>query len=407
MNLPFYIAKRYFRSKKKKTFINIISIISMLVVAVGTMALIIVLSVFNGLEDLIRSLYNTFDAELRIVAEKGKTFELTPELLQLVQTTEGVEIITEVVEDNALIRYQDAEKVVKIKGVGPNFMEQGRMQGARVEGELSLQKGETPVAILGAGVRNALSVSLENDFYVLRVYYPRNVRPGTLDPSKYYVQQNIKPGAVFSIEKQYDDNYVFVPLDFALKLFDYGNKRSALEIKTTDQMRISRVQEALQERLPAGFKVQNSDEQHSSLLKAIKIEKLFVYLAFTFILAVASFNIFFSLTMLAIDKQRDIAVLFAIGASPGLVKRIFLYEGAIIAFTGALLGGLLGVVIVLVQQEWGLIGMGMQTAVESAYPVKLMGTDLLFTAISTTLITLLASIHPATLAAKTNTAQHI
>lgn len=379
----------------------------MLVVAVGTMALIIVLSVFNGLEDLIRSLYNTFDAELRIVAEKGKTFELTPELLQLVQTTEGVEIITEVVEDNALIRYQDAEKVVKIKGVGPNFMEQGRMQGARVEGELSLQKGETPVAILGAGVRNALSVSLENDFYVLRVYYPRNVRPGTLDPSKYYVQQNIKPGAVFSIEKQYDDNYVFVPLDFALKLFDYGNKRSALEIKTTDQMRISRVQEALQERLPAGFKVQNSDEQHSSLLKAIKIEKLFVYLAFTFILAVASFNIFFSLTMLAIDKQRDIAVLFAIGASPGLVKRIFLYEGAIIAFTGALLGGLLGVVIVLVQQEWGLIGMGMQTAVESAYPVKLMGTDLLFTAISTTLITLLASIHPATLAAKTNTAQHI
>ncbi len=379
----------------------------MLVVAVGTMALIIVLSVFNGLEDLIRSLYNTFDAELRIVAEKGKTFELTPELLKLVRTTEGVEIITEVAEDNALIRYQDAEKVVKIKGVGPNFLEQDRMQGALVEGELSLEKGPVPVAILGAGVRNALSVALENEFYVLRVYYPRNVRPGTLDPSKYYVQQNIKPGAVFSIEKQYDDNYVFVPLDFALKLFDYGNRRSALEIKTTDEMRISRVQRLLQERLPEGFIVQNSDEQHSSLLKAIRIEKLFVYLAFTFILAVASFNIFFSLTMLAIDKKRDIAVLFAMGASPGLVRRIFLYEGAIIAFTGAILGALLGIGIVLVQQEWGLVGMGMQTAVESAYPVKLMWTDLLFTAISTTLITLMASIHPASLAAKTDTAQHI
>lgn len=407
MNLPFYIARRYFRSKKKKTFINIISIISMLVVAVGTCALIIVLSVFNGLEDLIRSLYNTFDAELRIVAERGKTFELTPELLQLVRTTEGVEIITEVAEDNALIRYQDAEKVVKVKGVGANFLEQERMQGTLLQGDLSLSKGDVPVAILGAGVRNALSVALENDFYSLRIYYPRNVRPGTLDPSRYYVQQNIKPGAVFSIEKQYDDNYVFVPLEFALNLFDYGNRRSSLEIKTSDKVRISRVQRRLKERLPEGFLVQNSDEQHSSLLKAIQIEKLFVYLAFTFILGVASFNIFFSLTMLAIDKKRDIAVLFSMGASPGLVRRIFLYEGAIIAFSGALLGLLSGIAIVLIQDEWGLVSMGMQTAVESAYPVQLMWTDLLFTAISTTFITLLASFHPASLAARTPTAQHI
>ncbi|EMR04334.1 ABC transporter permease [Cesiribacter andamanensis] len=407
MNLSFFIARRYFRSKKKKTFINIISIISMLVVAVGTMALIIVLSVFNGLEDLIRSLYNAFDAELRIVAERGKTFELTPELLNIVRTTEGVAIITEVAEDNALIRYQDAEKVAKVKGVSQNFLEQGRMQGTIVQGDLALTKGEFPVAIIGAGVRNALSVALENDFYALRIYYPRNVRPGTLDPSKYYVQQNIRPGAIFSIEKQYDENYVFVPLDFALKLFDYGNRRTALEIKTTDEMRISRVQRLLKERLPAGFVVQNSDEQHSSLLKAIKIEKLFVYLAFTFILAVASFNIFFSLTMLALDKQRDIAILFSMGASPGLVRKIFLYEGAIIAFTGAILGTLLGVLIVLVQERYGLVGMGMQTSVESAYPVKLMASDLLFTAISTTLITLLASFHPASLAARTDTAQHV
>jgi lipoprotein-releasing system permease protein len=371
------------------------------------MALIIVLSVFNGLEDLIRSLYNAFDAELRIVAERGKTFELTPELLNLVQTTEGVAIITEVAEDNALIRYQDAEKVARVKGVSANFLEQDRMQGTIVQGELALSRGEFPVAILGMGVRNALSVALENDFYALRIYYPRNVRPGTLDPSKYYVQQNIRPGAIFSIEKQYDENYVFVPLDFALKLFNYGNRRTALEIKTTDEMRISRVQRLLRERLPPGFIVQNSDEQHSSLLKAIKIEKLFVYLAFTFILAVASFNIFFSLTMLALDKQRDIAILFSMGASPGLVRRIFLYEGAIIAFTGAILGTIIGVLIVLIQERYGLVSMGMQTSVESAYPVKLMATDLLFTAISTTLITLLASFHPASLAARTSTAQHV
>lgn len=374
----------------------------MLVVAVGTMALIVVLSVFNGLEGLIRSLYNTFDAELRIVAEKGKTFELTDELLQLVQDTEGVVSIAEVAEDNALVRYQDAEKVVKIKGVSDEFLEQQRLGPAIMQGELQLKRGEVPLAILGAGVRNELSVSLENDFYFLRVYYPRNVRPGTLGPSKYYTQQNIKPTAVFSIEKQYDDNYIFVPLDFALRLFDYGNRRSALEIATAPDVSVAKVHKRLQERLPGGFLVQNSDEQHSSLLKAIKIEKLFVYIAFTFILAIASFNIFFALTMLAIDKKKDIAILFSMGATQQLVRKVFLAEGAIIAFTGAIIGTISGVALCLLQQTYGLVGMGMQTAVESAYPVELQLSDLLFTALSIIVITFLASFRPASIASKTS-----
>lgn len=376
----------------------------MLVVAVGTMALIVVLSVFNGLEGLIRSLYSTFDAELRISAEKGKTFELSEELLQLVRDTEGVVSIAEVAEDNALVRYQDAEKVVKIKGVGPEFLEQQRLGSAIMQGELKLKEDGAPRAVLGAGVRNELSVSLENDFYFLRVYYPRNVRPGTLDPSKYYSQQNIKPAAVFSIEKQYDDNYIFVPLDFALQLFDYGNRRSALEIATAPDVSVSKVKERLQQRLPPGFLVQDSDEQHSSLLKAIKIEKLFVYIAFTFILAVASFNIFFALTMLAIDKEKDISILYSMGATQKLVKKIFLMEGAIIAFTGAIIGTISGIAICLLQQEYKLVGMGMQTAVESAYPVELQLSDLLFTSLSIIVITFLASFRPAAIASRTSIA---
>lgn len=379
----------------------------MLVVAVGTIALIVVLSVFNGLEGLIRSLYSTFDAELRIVPEKGKTFELSDELLALVEQTEGVAIITEVAEDNALVRYQDTEKVVKIKGVSKEFMEQQRLDRAIVQGELRFKTGEVPLAIMGAGVRNELSVSLENDFYVLRLYYPRNVRPGTLDPSKYYTQQNIKPGGVFSIEKQYDNNYIFVPLDFALRLFDYGNRRSALEISTTPDASVRRVRERLRQALPAGFIVQDSDEQHSSLLQAIQFEKLFVYITFTFILAVASFNIFFALTMLAIDKRKDIAVLFSMGASRQLVRNIFLAEGAIIALSGAIIGLVLGIGIVLLQDHFGFVGMGMQTAVESAYPVKLQWADVLFTAISIVLITFLASFRPATIASNTSTVHNI
>lgn len=379
----------------------------MLVVAVGTVALIVVLSVFNGLEGLIRSLYSTFDAELRIVPEKGKTFELTDELMTIVEQTEGVASITEVAEDNALVRYQDAEKVVKVKGVSKEFIEQQRLDRAIVQGEFRLKSGDVPLAILGAGVRNELSVSLENDFYMLRLYYPRNVRPGTLDPSKYYSQQNIRPGGVFSIEKQYDDNYIFVPLDFALRLFDYGSRRSALEIATTPEASVQRVQTRLRERLPSGFRVQDSDEQHSSLLRAIHIEKLFVYIAFTFILAVASFNIFFALTMLAIDKRKDIAVLFSMGASRKLVRNIFLAEGAIIALTGAAVGLVAGIGIVLLQEQFGLVGMGMQTAVESAYPVKLQWTDLLFTSISIILITFLASFRPASIASNTSTVHNI
>lgn len=407
MTLPFFIARRYFRSRKKKTFINVISIISMLVVAVGTIALIVVLSVFNGLEGLIRTLYTTFDAELRIVAEKGKTFELTEEFLNLVQQTEGVASITEVAEDNALVFYQDAQKVVKIKGVSEEFMEQNRLERTIVQGHRRLKNDGVPQAILGAGVRNELSVSLENDFYLLRVYYPRNVRPGTLDPTKYYIQENIKPGGVFSIEKQYDDNYIFVPLEFALRLFNYGSKRSALEIATTPEASVQEVQTRLRASLPQGFEVQDSDEQHSSLLRAIHIEKLFVYIAFTFILAVASFNIFFALTMLAIDKRRDIAVLFSMGASQKLVRSIFLAEGAIIALTGAFFGIIIGVSIVLLQDRFGLVGMGMQTAVENAYPVELQWTDLVFTALSIILITFLASFRPAAIATKTSTVHNI
>ena len=373
----------------------------MLVVAVGTAALIVVLSVFNGLEGLIRSLYNTFDAELRIVAEKGKTFELTPELLNIIQNVDGVVSITEVVEDNALVRYQDAMKVVKIKGVDERFLEQQRLQPAIMEGELKLKEGEIPLAVIGAGVRNELSVSLENDFYMLRLYYPRNFRPGTLDPSKYYTQQNIRPTAVFSIEKQYDDNYIFVPLDFALNLFGYENRRSALEIATHPNVAVEKVQDKLRKALPEGFLVQTSDEQHSSLLSAIKFEKLFVYITFTFILAVASFNIFFALTMLAIDKKKDIAILFSMGANNSLVFRIFLAEGAIIAFTGAIIGLFLGISIVLIQEHFGLVGMGMQTSVESAYPVELEMADIIFTSLSIIVITLLASFRPATIASKT------
>lgn len=369
-------------------------------VAIGTMALVIVLSVFNGLEDLIRSLYSSFDPEIKITASTGKSFEVDDYFMEKVSNVKGVDIVTEVIEDNAYVRYRDAEMVVKIKGVGNNFIDQQRMDQTIVHGELKLKKEGINYAIIGRGVQYALGISPSNDFYTLQLFYPKNIRPGSLSATNIYNQRNILPGAVFAIEKQYDESYVFVPLDFAQDLTEYGNKRTSLEIKASQGANIRTLQTALKELLGDEFKVLNSDEQHSGLLRAIKIEKLFVFITFSFILAVASFNIFFSLTMLAIDKKKDIAILYAMGATDKMVRSVFLKEGALIAFIGAASGLGLGLLICWLQQTYGLVSMGMQTSVLDAYPVKMKFTDFIYTGISIVLITFLASFRPAILATR-------
>ena len=405
MNLSLLIARRYFRSKNKKNFIQVISNISMVGVAIGTMALVVVLSVFNGLEDLIRESYNTFDPEIKIVPQSGKTFVVSDSLLQEIRGAEGVELVTEVVEDNALVRYQDAQMVVKLKGVSENFIRQDRLDKAMVHGELVLEKDGKNFAILGRGVQYTLSVSPSNDFYALQVFSPKRQEPSGFNPdpmTRYFTRRNIMPGGVFAIEKQFDANYVIVPLNFAASLFNYTNERTALEIKTIAGSNINRVQDRLQEVLGNRLQVLNSDQQHQSLLRAIKVEKLFVYLTFSFILAVASFNIFFSLSMLAIDKKKDIAMLIAMGATKKIVRRLFIYEGSIIALLGALSGLSLGLLICWLQQTFGLVSMGMQTAIVDAYPVKMQFSDFFYTALAITVITFIASYRPASIAARTD-----
>jgi lipoprotein-releasing system permease protein len=218
---------------------------------------------------------------------------------------------------------------------------------------------------MGSGVQFILSVSLKDDLHPIQVWYPNNTKK-TIDlnsPNAIF-RKPILPGAVFAIEQQYDNNYIFVPLSFARDLIQAGNRRTSLEIKTASGANIQKVQDALKEKLGKQYLVQNRDEQHANLLRAIQFEKLFVYITFSFILAVASFNIFFSLTMLALDKQKDVAVMYAMGASSGFIKKIFISEGAIIAFTGAIIGIVLGFLICWLQQTFGIVSMGMQTSVD-------------------------------------------
>ena len=397
MNFPLLVARRYFFSKYKRGFINVIAIISMLGVAVGTTALIFILSIFNGLEALHRQLFSTIDADLKISARLGKSFEAGPELLARLQRIPGVDVLTEVIEDNALARYDEAPTVVTLKGVSNNFLARKAMNGIITEGRLVLREKGTDYAVMGQGVQHILSVSVKDNFIPLQLWYPRNRKQRKLDlTSPNSVNRlNIRVGGVFALEQQYDDRYVFVPLAFAQQLFEYGKQRTALEILVKPGSDVEGVQDRLRATLGDAFVIQNQEEQHASILQAIRFEKLFGYLSLSSIMAVASFNIFFCLTMLAIDKRKDVAVLYAVGATPGLIKRIFLTEGAIIAFIGAGLGLVLGVVLCVVQGRYGFISLGMSTSVVEAYPVKMEWPDFVSTGIAVTLITFVASYFPA------------
>ncbi|TYZ11380.1 ABC transporter permease [Hymenobacter lutimineralis] len=397
MNVPFLIARRYFLSKKKRNIISIISNISMVGVAVGTMALIIVLSVFNGLEDLVRSLYGKSDPDLKIAAVEGKSFVVNEQLLNRIRQVPGVALVTEVIEDNALLRYHDRQMVVKMKGVTENFFAQSNIDSALVQGDHRLLKDGAEYALIGAGVQHELSIALDNRLAPLQLLYPRNTGKRTLsfNPETAFNEQPILAGGVFLIEQQIDDSYIFVPLSFAQNLLGYGNRRTSLEVKVSDSWEVDQVQEEVKKALGAKFSVFNSDEQHVSLLKAIKVEKMFVFITFAFILLIASLNIFFSLSMLVIDKRKDVAVLQAMGATSRTIRNIFLFEGAIVAQVGAITGLALGITICWLQQTFGLVSMGMATAVVDSYPVKMQASDIVLTGIAIVCITIAVSIRPA------------
>lgn len=370
-------------------------------VAVGTAALVIVLSVFNGLEDLVKSLYASFDAELKIEAARGKSFVSNPVWIGELAALPGVEAVTEVIEDNALFRYRDYQHLAKIKGVSDNYLQQGRFEQGYVWGKLDLGTESKPMAILGRGVAFFLSVDLDNPVDLLQVYYPKAPRSaGTIDPNQLYSRGSLKPGGFFSVEKEFDDNYILAPLGFVSELLNYGEKRTALEVKVKPGENIETVKARLKAKLGRDFTVKDTDEQHSEILRTIKIEKLFVFLTLSFILAVASFNIFFSLSMMAIEKKKDTAVLIAMGARASLVRRIYLKQGAVIAFTGAVAGLVLGFLICLAQDKFGLVSLGIASSVVESYPIKMIWTDFLWTSISVITITFLASFRPAWIAAK-------
>ncbi|NDU96703.1 ABC transporter permease [Spirosoma terrae] len=399
MNLPAWIARRYFFSRKKRSFISWLSILSMLGVGVGTMALVVVLSVFNGMDELNRQIFKTFEADMTVSPKEGKRFTASPELLAKLRQTAGVSIVTSVAQDNALARYGNAQTVVRLKGVDDNYLKRKQLDSALLEGKLKLNERGVNYAVIADGVRNDLSVSVLDILTPLEIMYPQSDQSfNVLNPNAFN-REDLTVSGVFFIESKYD-NFVLIPVAAARTLLGYGpDDVTSLEIQLKTGTNENKAKDALQEIVGDKLLVQSRDDLNIDLYRTIRIEKLLVAITLSFIILVASINIFFTLSMLVIEKKEDIRILYAMGATTTLVRRIFLTEGAIIALTGAITGLFLGIVICLAQERYGFIGMGTVSSIIDAYPVRLDMSDILMTGGLVVLITFLTSWFPAQRAA--------
>jgi len=367
------------------------------------MFLIIVLSAFNGLDGLVKEIFRTFDPQLEITTKKGKTFIVTDDLKSKIKEVKGVDIISEIIEDDGVLKYNDQSVVVKFKGVDSTYFKQNDLSKSIVKGKLKIYDDSSYYALIGQGVEYRLSVPMNNQFTPLVLWYVRN----TKNPRKAPFPSPIKAGGVFAIEKQFDDQYIFIPIEMAKKLTQYTNQRTALELNVLPDYNIDDVKESIKTLLGDDFNVLNSDEQHSGLYKAHQVEKLITFLIMVLLLLVGSLTIFFTLSMQVIEKQKDISILFSTGFSKIQIRNIFLIHGLLISTIGTIIGLGLAFVIIILQQKFGLVPMGMETSIVASFPVEMRLNDFILTAIAMLSVSILISIYPAKKASKVIIAENI
>ncbi len=405
-HFPFYIAKRYLISRKKLNAINIISGISIVGVAFGSMAFIIILSVFNGLDGLVKSLFNSFDPDLKITLVEGKTFSPENEAFKSIQTHPKVIGFAQVIEENALFQYGDRQQIGIIKGVSENYPQMSGIDSMLIGGSFTLKHEKENLAVIGQGIAIYLSVGL-NFIEPIKVWVPRRLKSvSVLNASDAFNEQMIYPSGIFSIQPEFDSKYIITPIDFARDILEYTTEVSALEIKLSDELNQNEKDDLRTEfQLVVGekYKVMNRYQQHEFLYKIMKSEKFAIFLILTFILAVASFNMVASITMLLIDKQKDIAVLVSMGAGKATIRNIFFYEGWLITIVGALIGLILGATICYIQQTFGIIQFPVSDSILlNAYPVDMQWTDFVTVFLIVAAIGLVASWFPVIYSLKKN-----
>ena len=381
-------------SKKKTNVINIISGIAITGVAFGTMALLVILSVFNGFDSLIRSLLNSFDPDLKITVVEGKSFSADTVALDFLKQSKDVAYFSEVLEENVLLEYDDRQYIATIKGVSNNFDKINGIDSMIIDGGFVLEDGAINYAILGYGVSYKLSYGL-NSLKPIKIWIPKRKGKVTFDTQNAFNKAFIFGSGIFSVQQEYDDKYIIVPIKFARDLLEYKTEVSSIEVKLKKGVNKKKVEKEIQEKLGDGFYVKNRFEQQELLYKIMKSEKWAIFMILTFILIIASFNVVGSLTMLIIDKKKDIIILRNIGASNKLIRNIFLIEGWLISVIGAVLGIALGLFICFLQLKFELLKFpGAGTFIVNAYPVEIRTLDLLFVFLTVITIGFIAVWYP-------------
>ena len=392
MNFPFFIARRYVFSKKSTNAINVISAISVVGVAVGTMALVIVLSVFNGFHDLVASFFTNFDPQIELVPTQGKTAPADDPLLDKIRKMPQVSVHTDVLEDQGLAVYGDRQQMVTVMGVDDNFTQLTNISDILYgDGEFTLQAANLFYAIPGIRLAQDMGLGARFDGY-LKLYAP--VRRGQItdleDPSDGFVVDSlISPGVVFAVNQaKYDRDHIICSIGFARRLFDQDGMLSSLQIRLKPGSDLAAVKKQMREIVGSKYRVLDRFEQQSDTFNIMQIEKVLAYVFLTFILMVACFNIISSLSMLIIDKKADAATLRNLGATDKQIRSIFLFEGRIISAIGAVVGILLGLLLCWLQQEFGLVHMGDSAGsfVVNAYPVSVHYDDVAIVFVTVLLI---------------------
>ena len=399
MLFPFFVARRYLFSKKSTNVINIISGISMLGVAVASMAMVVTLSVFNGFSDLVASLFTNFDPQIEITPREGKTAPADDPVLQSIKELAEVEVATECVEDQAMAVYQDRQAMVTVKGVDDNFEQLTHISDILLgEGRFELHAADMSYGIPGIRLAEALGLGYRYD-QPLNIYAPR--REGQLDmnaPDEGFVVDSLySPGVIFSVQQgKYDKGYVLTSIGFARRIFDQQGMISSLELRLKAGSNFEAVKSRISQLAGAKYHVRDRYEQQDDTFRIMKIEKLIAYIFLVFILIVACFNIIGSLSMLIIDKRDDVATLRALGANDRQMSQVFLLEGWLISAIGAVVGILIGLLLCWIQQQFGVIALGRSEGsfIVDAYPVSVHPWDVVLVFVTVLVVSFLSAWYP-------------
>ena len=391
-------ALRYIFSKKSTNAINVITWISMLGMMVGAFALIVVLSVFNGFEGLVLSLYNSFYPDMEVTAIAGKNFEENPAAMKSILKLDGIYSLSRVLEENAYLEYGDQAQLGAIKGVDENYNKVTTVSHYVRDGNFELRDSSLNYAVIGANIAIPLNINVQRSMEPLRITVPRRGVKTAFVPEEEFNTMTIVPGGIFSIQQEFDSKYIFTSLDFARQLLDLDNRVSAYEIKLKDGADTEKARQQIAAIVGPGFKVKNRYEQKADTYRIMKIERWVTTAILAFIILIISFNIIGSLSMLVLEKAKDISIIKAMGGNPQLIRRIYLLNGMLASTIGAGIGLLLGYAFCLLQMKFHLLKLtngGDSSFVIDYYPVVLKWTDPLVTIAIIISVSLLASYFPA------------